>query len=74
MSINAYVTQSSPPWGLGRISHRSGTTSYVYDNSAGSGTCAYIVDTGIYTAHPVRILAIPLYLNQLPRYLANTPL
>jgi hypothetical protein len=55
MSINAYVTQSSPPWGLARISHRSGTASYVYDNTAGAGTCAYIVDTGIYVAHPVRI-------------------
>ncbi|KAI3329088.1 proteinase T-like protein [Xylariaceae sp. AK1471] len=52
VSINAYVTQSSPPWGLARISHRSGTGSYVYDSSAGTGTCAYIVDTGIYVAHP----------------------
>ncbi|KAI1818361.1 proteinase T-like protein [Poronia punctata] len=53
MSINSLVTQSSPPWGLARISHHdSGSSDYVYDSSAGSGTCAYIVDTGIYTDHP----------------------
>ncbi|KAI1435328.1 proteinase T-like protein [Xylaria sp. CBS 124048] len=52
MRIASYITQSNPPWGLGRISHRSGTNTYIYDDSAGSGTCAYIIDTGIYTAHP----------------------
>ncbi|KAI0516758.1 proteinase T-like protein [Xylaria bambusicola] len=52
VSINAYVTQSGSTWGLARISHKSRTaTGYVYDSSAGSGTCSYIVDTGIYTAH-----------------------
>ncbi|KAI0600353.1 peptidase S8/S53 domain-containing protein [Biscogniauxia sp. FL1348] len=51
MSINAYVTQSGAPWGISRISQRSGTSAYTYDDSAGEGTCAYIVDTGIYTAH-----------------------
>ncbi|KAL1866431.1 hypothetical protein VTK73DRAFT_4736 [Phialemonium thermophilum] len=51
-SINAFVTQSNVPWGLGRISHRApGSTDYVYDDSAGAGTCAYVIDTGIYTAH-----------------------
>jgi subtilisin family serine protease len=51
----AYVTQSSSTWGLSRISHKnlqSGTASYTYDSTAGAGTCVYIVDTGIYTAHP----------------------
>ncbi|KAI8627974.1 proteinase T-like protein [Xylariaceae sp. FL1651] len=53
MSINAYVTQSGVPWGLARISHRSSSSSsYVYDSSAGAGTCSYIIDTGIYIAHP----------------------
>nr|P83610.1 RecName: Full=Alkaline proteinase; Short=ALP [Fusarium culmorum] len=28
-----------------------GSTSYIYDTSAGSGTYAYIVDTGIITSH-----------------------
>jgi len=47
------TTQAGAPLGLGRISHKArGSTSYVYDNSAGSGTCSYIIDTGIYTAHP----------------------
>ena len=49
----AYTTQSSATWGLGRISHQSpGTSSYTYDSTAGSGTCVYVIDTGIYTAHP----------------------
>jgi hypothetical protein len=39
LTINTYVTQSNAPWGLARISHKStGSTSYVYDDSAGSGT------------------------------------
>jgi subtilisin family serine protease len=46
------ITQADAPWGLGRISHRTaGATSYVYDESAGEGTCSYIIDTGIYVAH-----------------------
>jgi subtilisin family serine protease len=48
-----FVTQGSSTWGLGRISHANrGTSSYTYDDTAGAGTCAYVVDTGIYTAHP----------------------
>lgn len=50
--INAYTTQTNAPWGIARISHRAaGSTSYVYDDSAGVGTCSYVIDTGIYTAH-----------------------
>jgi subtilisin family serine protease len=51
----AYVTQSSSTWGLSRISHQnrqSGSYSYTYDDSAGAGTCVYVVDTGIATTHP----------------------
>ncbi|KAI1352947.1 proteinase T-like protein [Xylaria sp. FL0043] len=52
VSINEFVTQSGSTWGLARVSHHSRTaTDYVYDSSAGAGTCAYIIDTGIYTAH-----------------------
>ena len=48
----ALVTQTGAPWGLGTVSHRSpGSTSYIYDSSAGSGTYAYIVDTGILETH-----------------------
>jgi subtilisin family serine protease len=51
-TINAYTTQTGAPWGIARLSHKSrGSTSYVYDSSAGAGTCAYVIDTGIYTAH-----------------------
>ncbi|KAK7183573.1 subtilisin-like serine protease-like protein PR1A [Paraphaeosphaeria sporulosa] len=48
----ALTTQSGAPWGLGRISHvAKGSTSYVYDTTAGADTCSYVIDTGIYTAH-----------------------
>ncbi|KAF9870190.1 subtilase [Colletotrichum karsti] len=51
-TLFAIVTQTGAPWGLGTISHRtSGSTSYVYDNAAGTGTYAYVVDSGINTAH-----------------------
>jgi subtilisin family serine protease len=46
------VTETGAPWGLGRISHREkGISDYVYDSSAGDGSCVYIVDTGIFAAH-----------------------
>ncbi|KAL0257007.1 hypothetical protein SLS55_007817 [Diplodia seriata] len=49
----AATTQYNATWGLGRISHRQkGTSDYVYDGSAGDGTCSFIIDTGIYTDHP----------------------
>ncbi|KAH8666432.1 proteinase T-like protein [Xylariales sp. PMI_506] len=52
VSINTYVSQSSPAWGIARISHKSlSTSTYVYDDSAGEGVCAYIIDTGILTTH-----------------------
>lgn len=57
-TINTYTSQANAPWGLGRISHHDkGSTSYVYDDSAGVGTCAYVIDTGIYTAHSVSCLS-----------------
>jgi subtilisin family serine protease len=50
---SAKITQANTPWGLGRISHRSkGSTTYEYDETAGAGTCAYIIDTGVFAAHP----------------------
>ena len=49
----APVSQASTSWGLGRISNIDpGNSTYTYDDSAGSNTCSYIIDTGIYTAHP----------------------
>ncbi|KAK3369878.1 alkaline protease-like protein [Podospora didyma] len=51
-TTNTYVSQTGAPWGLGRISHHAkGSTTYVYDNSAGVGTCSYVIDTGILVTH-----------------------
>ncbi|PHH77872.1 hypothetical protein CDD82_3316 [Ophiocordyceps australis] len=53
VTINSIEEQKDATWGLGRISHRSrGSNTYVYDSSAGTGTCAYIIDTGIEADHP----------------------
>ncbi|CAG9939502.1 unnamed protein product [Clonostachys rosea f. rosea IK726] len=49
----AYVEQPGSPWGLARISsRRNGADKYVYDESAGAGTCSYVIDTGIEASHP----------------------
>lgn len=46
------ATQNNAPWGLDRIDQRTGrNTTYTY-NGTGSGVTAYIIDSGIYTAHP----------------------
>lgn len=46
------TSQPSAPWGLGSISHREpGSQTYVFDDSAGTGTYAYVVDSGINTQH-----------------------
>ncbi|KAH7384572.1 peptidase S8/S53 domain-containing protein [Pyrenochaeta sp. MPI-SDFR-AT-0127] len=46
------VEQVDATWGLGRISHREkGNTTYLYDDSAGEGTCSYVIDTGIEVQH-----------------------
>ncbi|KAK6957483.1 hypothetical protein Daesc_000269 [Daldinia eschscholtzii] len=53
VSIASTATQDSAPWGLARISNRApGGSKYTYDDSAGEGTYAYILDTGIFTEHP----------------------
>lgn len=51
-TINDIVTQKDVPWGLARLSSRTkGATAYSYDDSAGEGTCSYVIDTGIYVEH-----------------------
>lgn len=46
------IKQPDAPWGLGSVSHRDpGNTTYAYDSSAGEGTYAYIVDTGLNAEH-----------------------
>ncbi|KAF8980277.1 subtilisin-like serine protease [Entomortierella lignicola] len=47
-------SQSSPPsWGLTRVSERNLalTQPYLYNDAAGSGVTAYVVDTGVYAGH-----------------------
>ncbi|OAQ60783.1 alkaline serine protease P32 [Pochonia chlamydosporia 170] len=53
MHINGFVEQKGAPWGLGRISNsQKGSTTYRYDDSAGTETCAYVLDTGVEASHP----------------------
>lgn len=52
--IATFVDQKNPPRGLPRISYRkNGSKVYTYDDSAGDGTCAYVLDTGVDDTHPV---------------------
>ncbi|EFY92994.1 subtilisin-like protease PR1G [Metarhizium acridum CQMa 102] len=47
------ATQQQAPWNPARLSHRRPVASdYIFDESAGEGTCAYVVDSGLYAAHP----------------------
>jgi subtilisin family serine protease len=50
--IHAYGAQSSPTWGLDRIDQRNLPLDASYSfSSIGNGVTAYIIDTGIRTAH-----------------------
>ncbi|KAF9418772.1 hypothetical protein BGZ76_004338, partial [Entomortierella beljakovae] len=52
--ITLQGSQTSPPsWGLPRVSQRSLDTSadYLYNDAAGSGVTAYVIDTGVYPGH-----------------------
>lgn len=53
---NEFNTQVGSPWGLSRISHREalnlGTfNKYLYDDDAGKGVTAYVIDTGVNVSH-----------------------
>ncbi|EUC44497.1 hypothetical protein COCMIDRAFT_98093 [Bipolaris oryzae ATCC 44560] len=49
----ALVKQLNATWGISRISHtKPRETTYLYDSSAGEGTCAYVIDTGVDITHP----------------------
>ncbi|KAI0466171.1 subtilase [Xylaria cf. heliscus] len=52
VKVSALVAQANAPPGLIRLSHaQTGGDSYVFDDSAGEGITAYVVDTGIRTTH-----------------------
>jgi len=52
ITINRELTQGSATTGLARLSHaRVGSRGYVFDDSAGEGITAYVVDTGIRITH-----------------------
>ncbi|KAH8663433.1 putative subtilisin-like protease [Tricladium varicosporioides] len=53
VTAQALVQQTTTaPLGLRRISHAAaGSSAYVFDDSAGSGITAFVVDTGIRTTH-----------------------
>lgn len=51
-----YVVDSGSTWGLGRILHYDKNWyEYEYDESAGYGVCAYVVDSGIDDTHEVSL-------------------
>ncbi|KAK7934714.1 hypothetical protein PG985_000209 [Apiospora marii] len=48
----AITSQSGATWGLGTVSSKTpGSTTYRYDTSAGEGTYAYVVDSGVLQTH-----------------------
>lgn len=55
-SAVGFVDQQNAVWGLARISSRTpGKKIYSYDERAGEGTCAYVIDTGVDENHRVWI-------------------
>ncbi|KAJ4256100.1 hypothetical protein ACHAPJ_007441 [Fusarium lateritium] len=53
ISIKATTEQDNAPWGIARLSSdKAGGKTYTYDDTAGEGTCAYVIDTGIDVEHP----------------------
>jgi hypothetical protein len=52
ISLNARAVQGRATTGLARISHtEAGAQTYVFDDSAGEGITAFVVDTGIRVTH-----------------------
>ncbi|KAK0648862.1 peptidase S8/S53 domain-containing protein [Cercophora newfieldiana] len=52
ITINRQLVQGSATTGLARLSHaRVGSRGYVFDDTAGQGITAYVVDTGIRITH-----------------------
>lgn len=52
VQLNGAIAQVNAPPGLDRLSHaQPNEDTYVFDDSAGEGIVAYVVDTGIKTTH-----------------------
>jgi subtilisin family serine protease len=52
VNLNARAMQAQAPSGLVRLSHaRAGSGAYIFDDSAGEGITAFVVDTGIRVSH-----------------------
>lgn len=56
VQASEFDTQNGAPWGLSRISHRErlnlgSFNKYLYDDQAGKGVKAYVIDTGINVEH-----------------------
>ena len=50
--VSLDATQNNPPWGLDRIDQRNRPLNAIYTfNWTGAGVTAYVIDTGIRTAH-----------------------
>ncbi|KAK4163789.1 peptidase S8/S53 domain-containing protein [Cladorrhinum sp. PSN259] len=51
----AIISQTGAPWNLARLSNSPSVITpsnvYRYDNSAGIGTCSYVIATGIHVSH-----------------------
>ncbi|GJN84688.1 subtilisin-like serine protease [Purpureocillium lilacinum] len=53
ITASGTIRQDNATWGLGRISARdNGESEYVFDETAGEGTCTYVLDSGIDDTHP----------------------
>ncbi|ROT38191.1 alkaline proteinase [Sodiomyces alkalinus F11] len=51
-TLSDFVSQPNAPWGLATLSsRRPGASTYWYHDSTGSGTYAYVVDSGIHIQH-----------------------
>lgn len=51
LGLGGYSTQKKAPYGLWLISNHGQSDDYIYDDSAGAGTTAYIISSGINTEH-----------------------
>lgn len=56
VQANEFAVQNGAPWGLARVSHRDSLNlgsfnKYLFDDDAGEGVTAYVIDTGVNVDH-----------------------